>query len=151
MPASRQRSRSPFIAWAVRAMINWCLPVFFSFSRISGRRFKTAHFRHLDVHQDCIKVTFLQSRQSFPAVAGDNDTVPFLLKKSNRQLLVDEVVFCQQNPQRSARCRCRGCFRLARCRMHPSPGALSLVCRIGLQTEKHFPFPVRSPPKYCLP
>ena len=35
MPAARQRSRSPFMAWAVRATIGRCLPVPISFARMA--------------------------------------------------------------------------------------------------------------------
>jgi hypothetical protein len=36
MPAARQRSRSPFMAWAVRAMIGMCPPVFISSVRMAA-------------------------------------------------------------------------------------------------------------------
>ena len=66
-------------------------------------RFQPIHLWHLHIHQHQIVGPLLQRRQSFSSIAGDNHMVATLLKKPYGQLLVDRVVFRQQNMQ--ARCR----------------------------------------------
>ena len=104
MPASRQRSRSPFIAWAVIAMIGMCVagPSFLDTDH--GRRLEAVHFRHFDVHQDNIELLGCQGRDRFLTITGDDDGVPVLFQKANGQLLVHQAILAKQNPQR------RQCF-----------------------------------------
>ena len=51
MPAARQRSRSPFIAWAVMAMSGMCPPVALLAGADRGGRLEAVHLGHLHVHQ----------------------------------------------------------------------------------------------------
>ena len=51
MPAARQRSRSPFMAWAVMAMIGMWPPVACLAGADRGGRLEAVHLRHLHVHQ----------------------------------------------------------------------------------------------------
>ena len=55
MPAARQRSRSPFMAWAVMAMIGVWTPVACLAGADRGGRLEPVHLRHLHVHQDGVE------------------------------------------------------------------------------------------------
>ena len=102
MPAARQRSRSPFMAWAVMAMIGRCRPVPFSSRRMRAVASKPS------ISGICTSISTrsngccVQGRQRLLAVAGHHDRVPLLLQQADRQLLVDQVVLGQQDAQRRA-------------------------------------------------
>src|SRR6185295_11891656 len=58
-----------------------------------------SHFRHLNVHQNDIKMLCCQDIQGQLAVHCDMDKMPVLLEQANGEPLVDEIVFRQQNAQ----------------------------------------------------
>ena len=72
MPAARQRSRSPFIACAVIAMMRtWRAVRAFALAN-RGRRFEAVHLRHLQVHQHEVEGVAFQSVHRFAPVGHDD-------------------------------------------------------------------------------
>ena len=103
MPAARQRSRSPFMAWAVMATIGTCAPVPRLALADRGGRLEAVHLGHLHVHQHQVE----RPRAPAPSTASRPlpTTVtawPVLLEHADRQLLVDRVVLGQRGPAAAA-------------------------------------------------
>ena len=103
MPASRQRSRSPFMAWAVMAMMG---------IRGSGTsrscptgwpgRLETVHHRHLHVHEHEVVGDLLQGLDGLAAVGHGVGAEAQLLQDAQGHLLVGGVVFDQQDAHLAA-------------------------------------------------
>lgn len=55
------------------------------------------HDGHLHVHQDDIELLVLYSCESLCSVSDDSDDVVVFLEDLDGELLVDRVVFCQQD------------------------------------------------------
>ena len=109
MPAARQRSRSPFRAWAVMAMIGRWLPV--CPSRVRGwRRSPRGRPSRASARPSAPGRTAVvrEGRQRLPAVVGRRPTVcPRFSSSAHGQLLVDQAVLGQQD-------RCNGRVRVPR-------------------------------------
>ena len=107
MPAARQRSRSPFMAWAVMAMIGMWPPVAASRARIA------AVASNPSISGICTSIRTTSNGwpsravERLAAVAGHDDLVAPLLQQADRQLLVDRVVLGQEEPERPPRARRR--------------------------------------------
>ncbi len=100
MPASRQRSRSPFIALAVMAMIGVCrFPVSRSFSRItlvaSNPSISGICTSIRTTSNDCL----LQCRDGLVSVVGNDHFMPFHSQQSKGHLLVDQTILGEQDIQ----------------------------------------------------
>ena len=141
MPAARQRSRSPFMAWAVKATMGTWPPVAFSRSRMAAVAAKPS------ISGICMSMRIevhglpLEGGKRLPAVAGHHDGVPALLQRLDRQFLVHLVVFRQQDAEGSLPLRGR---RPRRCGATPArsrgtaPRAVRMAsnssdCVIGLR------------------
>src|ERR1700722_48802 len=64
--------------------------------------FESVHLGHLHVHEDKIEVILLQRNESFLAIAGDGYDMLALLKKAAGELLINKVVFREQDFERLA-------------------------------------------------
>ena len=98
MPASRQRSRSPCMAWAVMAMMgmSWSED---RGSRVAdaARRLEAVHLGHLHVHEHQVVGDRLESPERFGAVGHGVGPQPQLLQDAEGHLLVGDVVLGQQD------------------------------------------------------
>ena len=103
MPASRQRSRSPFMAWAVMAMIGMCRPVACSLFANGGSCLEAVHLRHLHVHQHQVeRLAGHASSASRPLFCHLND-MSALFEYAHGHSLIDDVVFREQDVEPWAR------------------------------------------------
>ena len=100
MPASRQRSRSPLSARAVKARMGrrpprsrLLLP-----DRFGG--LEAVHLGHLDVHQHQVERLLRSRRHGFQPVVGHGHRVAPFGQQSDRQLLIQQTVLGQQDAQR---------------------------------------------------
>ena len=102
MPAARHRSRSPFRAWAVMAMIG--KRAFLRVVQLADgcRSLKAVHFRHLHVHQHHVEILLLKQSQGLPAILGDLDAVAAISQNMTDELLVGRRVFGHQHAKDSA-------------------------------------------------
>ena len=64
---------------------------------------EAAHFRHLHIHQNHIESPPAHRLQGLPAIDGDFDPMTVLFEQPYSQLLVDGVVFRQQDMQSARR------------------------------------------------
>ena len=60
---------------------------------------EAVHVGHLNVHQHQVERLRLGGRNCFAAVVGHDDLMSAALKQGDRQFLIVEAVFGQQNPQ----------------------------------------------------
>ena len=65
--------------------------------------FKSAHFRHLNIHQYRVEHFTLDGLNGFAAISGNNHRMSLLLQNCQGQLLIDHVIFSQQEAQRLSR------------------------------------------------
>ena len=95
MPAARQALRSSSMAAAVTAaMTGWRL----GGSMLRMRRGLDAiHFGHMHVHQDQIVCLARECIYRFPAIGCNVGIIPQLLQHALHDLLVDQVIFRQQD------------------------------------------------------
>ena len=61
------------------------------------RRLQAVHLRHLNVHEHHIKGRLLHRIDRLPAVVHQRHGVSLPLQQTNRQALVDRVVFGQED------------------------------------------------------
>ena len=84
IPAARHRASSPFIAWAVMAMIGRRTSVcLFALANHRGA-FEAVHLRHLDVHEHTAESgnrRVIQDRERLTSVGRQDDRVPSLLEQ----------------------------------------------------------------------
>ena len=77
-----------------------------------GRRLEAVHFGHLEIHQNDVvrrrERDALEHPDGLPSVVGDRDPGPDALEKLDGDLLVDEVVLGQQDPDAPEPVRWRG-------------------------------------------
>ena len=99
MPAARQRSRSPFMAWAVMAMIGVWAPVAASRARMAAVASKPSISGICTSISTTSNGSLVQGGQRLAAVAGHHDLMAPLLQQADRQPLVDRVVLGQQEPE----------------------------------------------------
>ena len=105
IPARRQRSQSPLMAWAVMAMIRTCVPCLALAQANLGGRFEAVHLRHLDVHQHDIEDAGGQGLDGLPAVLDHRHVVPAFAEQAARDPLVDDVVLGDEHLQQANRRR----------------------------------------------
>ena len=130
MPLARRRSRSPFMAWAVVAMIGVWTPVVDSRARIAAIASKPSISGICTSIQDGVeRLLPVQGRQRLASVAGHDDLMPPLLQYADRQPLIDRVVLGQQEPQRARLPTGRGLIR---------PGGMALEAQ-GRPQRGHDP------------
>src|ERR1700678_2246314 len=72
-------------------------------------RFKSVLVRHLDIHENEIKLLSLDGRESSIPISHDSHIVASLFEKMRGKSLIDDVVFREKNMQRAS--GLRGCWR----------------------------------------
>src|SRR5260370_22124945 len=70
-----------------------------------GGSFKAAHERHLQIHQREVESLLMEFLDRAVSIAGDDDRITPLFQKTCGQLLIDCIVFGQQNAQARRRVR----------------------------------------------
>ena len=106
MPAARQRSRSPFIAWAVMAMIGMAPCPTPRAARIAAVASKPSISGICTSISTTSNAFALDGRQRLAAVAGDDHLMPALLQQRDGQPLIDRVVLGQQDRAAGVRVDC---------------------------------------------
>jgi hypothetical protein len=105
MPAAGNRSRSPCMAWAVKANRQVLACRSFSLPNSCGCR-EAVHLRHMNVHEDDVYSGRIQHCRRLAAVGRYRDIVLALAQHCAGHGLIDGVVVCNQDEQ-GARCMCR--------------------------------------------
>src|SRR5687768_8407447 len=65
-----------------------------------GGRLESAHFWHLNIHEDGIESFNFQRFEREIAICSDRNGMAPLFQQAHRQTLVDRIVFCKQHPKR---------------------------------------------------
>ncbi len=99
MPAARHFSWSRFMAWAVSAMMGWCLPVAIFFLAHDARCLEAVHFGHLHVHEHQVEHIRFERFDGLAAVVGDGHAVASFFEQAGGEPLVHNVVLGDQNVQ----------------------------------------------------
>jgi hypothetical protein len=84
-----------------------------------ARRLQAGHSRHLHIHQHQIEVSLRHRNHRGFAIIDDTDAMPFACQQGDRQLLIDRVIFRQQDVERRVAARLFHSRRLAQ----PAPDA----------------------------
>src|ERR1700760_65472 len=69
----------------------------------------TSHLGHLHVHEDQIEIAFSPLLNRFQSIHCQRDPMSHLAQHTHRDSLIHQVVFGQQDPQRSQRCAEAAC------------------------------------------
>ena len=104
MPAWRQRSRSPFIEWAVSAMTGRCPPAVCSRRLQFFDHLEPVEFGHLDVEEHQVEGALVQGLEGLATIACDDDLVASAAQEMVDELLVEDIVLGQQDAQPGRRC-----------------------------------------------
>ena len=98
MPAARQRSRSPCMAWAVMAMMGMAIRDrrTCGLADLAGG-LEAVHHRHLHVHQHQVVRDGLERLEGLGAVGHGLGAQAQFLEHAQRHLLVGDIVLGQQD------------------------------------------------------
>ena len=105
IPASRHRSRSPFMALAVRAMTGSRAAPVMPHAAGSRRWPPARPCGALHVHEHEVERMVREHRHRLAPVAGHEHLVPDLLDQAPHEQLVDDVVLATRIPSRRRSCR----------------------------------------------